>query len=420
MNVRLLMFSSRSGTWLEEQNASTRVIALPWRTAADWLWYCPPESGYSHLQERYMTLRKAFFYLIMLTLQIALVEGILQAYYRITNGDYLAERVDLPIFAPDQHRIYRVQSNLDYPHHTNEFSVAYYTDSFGFRADSPNKEMSIEKPDGTYRIMFLGPSFNFGTANNYEDIYITLIGNGLVAPDADIEVINVGTPSQPPRFQLCWLQALGHKFQPDLIVQTVYGDPLLVETSCDMTGSLPIVEDGHLYSQAPTFRLWFIAKAKQSAIVFYTWYLYQTVFAPEKMEKGLGTAFYKEGPADAVDAEGIIEPYNDYIDFIKSAAGDQVKTAFLYIPFSYVVHPEDSARFAHKGVSAPGEIRELSARINRVLAENSIIYIDPTEPLVDMAASNRMYYFLDVHFNAAGNKVLADQAIPALQRLINE
>jgi hypothetical protein len=367
-----------------------------------------------------MTLRKTFFYLIMLTLQIALAEGILQAYYRITNGDYLAKRVDLPMFAPDPHRIYRVQSNLDYKHHTNEFSVAYYTDNFGFRAASPNKETSIEKPDGTYRIMFLGPSFNFGTANNYEDIYITLIENGLVAPDADIEAINVGTPSQPPGFQLCWLQALGNEFQPDMIVQTVFGHPLLIETTCDMSGSLPIVKDEHLYSQTPTFRLWFIARAKQSAIVFYTWYLYQTVIAPEKMEKGLGTEFYKEGPVDTVDAGEILDSFNDYIEFVENVAGDQVKTAFLYIPPSYVVHPEDRGRYAHGEVSAPDEIRELSARIKSLLAENSIVYIDPTDALIDKAANNRMYYFLDIHFTAAGNKVLADLSIPVLQRLINE
>ena len=367
-----------------------------------------------------MTLRKTFFYLIMLTLQIALAEGILQAYYRITNGDYLAKRVDLPIFAPDQHRIYRVQSNLDYKHHTNEFSVTYYTDNFGFRSASPNKETDVEKPDGKYRIMFLGPSFNFGTANNYEDIYITLIGNGLVAPDADIEVINVGTPAQPARFQLCWLQALGYKFQPDMIVQTIYGHPLLVETTCDMSGSLPTIMEGHLYSQEPTFRLWLIAKAKQSAIVFYTWYLYQAIFTPEKMEKGLGTEFYKEGPQDTVNAGEFLDPYNDYIDFVESIVGDQVKTAFLYVPYSYVVHPEDRARVAHKVVKAPDEIRELSARIKSLLAENSIIYIDPTDALVDKAANSRMYYFLDVHFTTAGNKVLANQSIPVLQQLINE
>jgi hypothetical protein len=367
-----------------------------------------------------MTLRKAFFYLIMLTLQIALVEGTLQAYYRITNGDYLAKRVDLPIFSADPHRVYRVQSNLDYEHYTNEFSVTYKTDNFGFRAASPGKKTSIKKPGGTYRIMFLGPSFNFGTANNHEDNFITLIGNGLVAPDADIEVINVGTPAQPTRFQLCWLQALGHEFQPDMIVQTIYGHPLLVESSCDLSGSLPIVEDGHLYSQEPTFQLRFIAKAKQSAIVFYTWYLYQTVFAPEKMEKGLGTDFYKDAPADTVNAEGILNPYHEYIDFVKRAAGDRVKTAFLYIPYSYVVHSEDRARYSHVGTNAPNETKNLSAKIESLLAENSIIYIDPTDALVDKAANSRMYYFLDVHFTAAGNKVLADQSIPVLQRLINE
>lgn len=313
-----------------------------------------------------------------------------------------------------------MQSNLNYQHHTNEFSVAYKTDNLGFRAASPNKETSIEKPDGTYRIIFLGPSFNFGTANNYEDIYITLIGNGLVTPDTDIEVINVGTPSQPPRFQLCWLQILGREFQPDMIVQTVYGHPLLIETTCDMLGSLLIVRDGHLYSQEPTFRLWFIAKAKQSAIVFYTWYLYQAVFSPEKMEKGLGTAFYKEGPRSTVDAEGILSPYNDYIDFVESAVGDQVKIAFLYVPVSYVVHPEDRARFALKEVAAPDKIRELSERIESLLTENSITFIDPTDAMVDKATNSRMYYFLDIHLTPAGNKVLADQSIPILQRLINE
>ena len=366
-----------------------------------------------------MALRKAFFYLIMITLQIALVEGILQAYYRITNGDYLSKRVDLPIFAPDPHRIYRVKSNLDYQHHTNEFSVVYYTDNFGFRAASPTRETNIEKPDGTYRIMFLGPSFTFGTANQYEDMFVTLIGKGLVAPDARIEVINVGTPSQPPRYQLCWLQAMGHKFQPDMIVQTVYGDPLLVEMTCDLSPPLPVVRDGRLYSQEPTFKLWFIARAKQSAIVFYSWYLYQSVFAPEKMEKGLGTELYREGQTDTDNAGEIIAPFNAYIDFFESVVGKHVKTAFLHIPFSYVVHPEDLARFSHLEANAPDEARKLSERTERLLAENSIIYIDPTNALVDAAASSRMYYFLDVHFTAAGNKTVADMAVPVLQGLIN-
>ncbi len=371
-----------------------------------------------------MTSRKTSFHLILLILQIALTlsiaEGILQAYYRITNGDYLAKRVDLPIFTPDQHRIYRVQSNLDYKHHTNEFSVVYYTDNFGFRAANPNKETNIKKQDGKYRIMFLGPSLNFGIANNVEDIYITLIENGLVAPDADIEAINVGTPSQPPGFQLCWLQALGYEFQPDMIVQTVYNNPLLIETTCDTSSPLPIVKNGHLYSKEPTFLLWFITRAKQSAIVFYTWYLYQSIIAPEKMEKGLGTAFYKEEPLGTIDAKGILDPYNDYIDFVKNAVGDQVKTAFLYIPPSYAVHPEDRARYAHGRISAPDEISEQAARTESLLADNSITYINPTYALVDKAANDRMYYFLDIHPTPAGNKVLADLAIPALQRLINE
>ena len=367
-----------------------------------------------------MTARKVFFYIIMVCLQLVFIEGVLQAYYRIVNGDYLARRVDLPIFEADQHRIYRVKSNLSYKHHTNEFSVTYYTDNHGFRSASPRQETRIEKPAGAYRIMFLGPSFNFGTANNFEDIYTTLIGEGLVAPDAAIEVINVGTPSQPPRFQLCWLQALGYQFQPDIVVQTVYGSPQLAESSCDLTGSLPVVDDGHLYSQPPTFRLWFIAKAKQSAIVFYTWYLYQSVFSPENMEKGLGTDFYRTGPADTDNPEEITRPFREFNAFVRNAVGAHVKTAFLHIPYSYVIHPEDLGRFTHLEASAPAEARQLSAKLETLLARDSIMYIDPTDALLEKAKTTRMYYFLDVHFTAAGNKVLADVATPYLQQLINE
>lgn len=365
-----------------------------------------------------MTLRNAFFYLVLVLLQLALVEGVLQAYYRITNGDYLAKRVDLPIFAPDEHRVYRVKSNLHYRHDTNEFSVTYDTDNHGFRSASPEKVTPIEKPANTYRIMFLGPSFSFGTANDYQDMYVTLIGNELVSPGLDLEIINIGTPAQPPRFQLCWLQALGHEFQPDMVVQTIYGEPLLVETGCDMSGPLPVVKDGHLYSKPPTLKLWLVAKAKQSAIVFYSWYLYQTLFAPEKMEKGLGTDFYREAPADTVNDTELLAPYVNFIDFIKRTAGDHVKTAFLYVPYSYVVHPEDITRYAHVGTTAPGETRALAARIESLLADNSIVYVNPTGALIEKAADSRMYYFLDVHFTPAGNRVLAGQAAPALQQLI--
>jgi hypothetical protein len=205
-----------------------------------------------------------------------------------------------------------------------------------------------------------------------------------------------------------------------MIVQTIYGHPLLVETECDLSGPLPVVENGHLYTRQPTLKLRLIAKAKQSAIVFYTWYLYQTVFAPEKMEKGLGTDLYREPPADTVDAGELLNPYREYIDFVRNTVGEDVKIAFLYIPYSYVIHPEDRARYSHGQTIAPGELRRLSAEIESLLAENSITYIDPTAALVDKSASERMYYFLDVHFTPAGNKVLADRAIPALQQLVNQ
>ena len=144
-------------------------------------------------------MRRIFFYFIFVTLQLLIVELALQTYYRISSGDWLIRRVVLPIFQADESRVYRVQANLDYPHITNEFSVNYYTDNLGFRAANPDKITNVEKAEDMYRILFLGPSFAFGTASNYEDMYVTLIAEQLQVEGKAIEVINLGTPAQPPQ-----------------------------------------------------------------------------------------------------------------------------------------------------------------------------------------------------------------------------
>jgi hypothetical protein len=367
-------------------------------------------------------LRKVSFCLIVVVLQLLFMDAVLQVFYRVSNGDWLVRRIAIPIFEEDEYRVYRVKPNLNYEFKTNEFSVKYYTDNFGFRAANSDVVTQIEKPEGVYRVMFLGPSFAFGSANNYEDAYATLIGQGLVKKGMEVEFINVGTPSQPPRLYLCWLARLGYKFEPDLLVQTVYGFPVLFEERCDTHTQL-VIKDGSLYTEDPTVLLRLQAAAKQSAVVFYGWHLYRAV-APAVEEHagvGLGLELYNDATIwlESVSDEGIVKSMSEYLEFVHLAIGDDAKVAFLYVPFSYIAHPDYVVRFSGSKTQPRELLTDFSKRVRKLLGQRGWLYIDPTDALVEAGKSDKMYNYLDVHFTPAGNRVTAEVAIPELQRLID-
>ena len=88
---------------------------------------------------------------ILFLLVVGFLEISLQLFYFANAGDWLAKRTGLPIFEEDPTRCYRLKSNLEYLHATNEFNTWIYTNSQGMRTDSRRLDVSIEKPDDVYR-----------------------------------------------------------------------------------------------------------------------------------------------------------------------------------------------------------------------------------------------------------------------------
>lgn len=139
----------------------------------------------------------------MVIIPVVFTEFVLQLHYRVINGVFLSKRAVIPIYTTDGYRYYRVKSNISYKHKSNEFDVVYYTNNQGFRTDNLKKDVDIEKQENVFRILFLGPSFTFGWANNYEDSFVSKIAANLSVKGKIIEVINLGTPAQPIGYQLC-------------------------------------------------------------------------------------------------------------------------------------------------------------------------------------------------------------------------
>jgi len=363
--------------------------------------------------------RKRFlFILITFVLVTLFAELASQVFYRVSVGRWLWQWWAVPIFTEDPVRVYRVKSNLNYLHKTSEFTARYCTDEFGMLAEPGRAAPPIAKSNDTFRILAFGPSFAFGWGVNYEEAYMNRIAKELRVPGKRVELINLGTPSQPPCYQLKWLKAVGYQYQPDLIVQTCYGEPEAMDSDDTLPTPRPGVKNGYLYpSEKMTASMWARRMRTYSTLLFYGWHFYNVVSRPN-VTAAEGKEFYtKNVPGHAISNDDV-QKYVRYIDFVQSVVTNKPQVIFLFVPLSHVVRPADITRVAHHGVTDPFTVRENTKWITSALGSNHVHMINLTDVLVEHDKSTRMYNLYDIHFTAAGNKVAADYSLPIIQEII--
>jgi hypothetical protein len=366
--------------------------------------------------------RRLLFTAILIGVALLSVEIPLQLYYRISAGEWLFRRTLPPIYEADPLRCYRVKPNLDYVHRTNEFSIHIYSNAQGFRTDERRATVAYEKPPDVYRVLFLGPSFAFGWGSDQEAIYPARIASALRVPGKRVELINLGTPAQPPGPQLCWLEKEGYRFEPDLVVQTSYGDtPTRLNGRCEGTDTCPVIQDSRLYSAPPTPAQRAISIVKNFGTVFYGYYLWNAL-AREPAKPGVGTGkelYGAEGAAAGDDLPAIVGGYRDFVDFVHRVAGPQVQVAFIHIPLSFLVHEGDRARWKHIVDLDPQAARERTRAIIAALKQGGLHVADSLDLLIERGKSERQFYWLDIHLTPEGNRAVADIALPELQELVS-
>jgi hypothetical protein len=372
------------------------------------------------MAERIPLRRRLLFAAILAALAVLSIELPLQLYYRLTAGAWLFQRAQPPIFEVDEERCYRVKPDLDYVHHTNEFTIEIYTNAQSLRTDRARAPVALEKPADAYRVLFLGPSFTFGWGSDHEEAYAARIAAGLRVPGKRTELINAGTPGQGPDLQLCWLAAEGHRYRPDLVVQTTYGqriDPL--PAACPQQPACPFIVDSYLYFSEPTLRRRATAAVRNLGSVFYGFYLYdRLVSRSEEPRVGLGKELYAAPPASAGDLEALVASFRGFEAEVKRLAGGDTRVAFLHLPLSFMVHRGDRARWRHiLDVDPDAEVAATRARVAGLRAAGLVV-IDPFDPLIEAAGRERQYFWLDIHLTPAGNRTVAEAALPVLERLV--
>ncbi len=365
--------------------------------------------------------KKFVFSLILIFLMGIFVEVALQIHYRATVGRWLSELWAIPIFDTDPIRKYRMKSNLEFEHNTREFKATYFTDSQGLRTDERQEDVLPEKSPDTYRILFLGPSFTFGWGVDYEDTYVSLIGAGLKIPGKTVQIKNLGTPSQPIPNQLCWLEEKGKEFQPDLIVQTVYGRVTNIRDKCAIPKMSPSVKNGYLMGpDTNSFKNRLKRVRQKSAILFYGWHLYAQIRSPDEVgnDVGMGTELYDKETTGELsgNVDAIVKTFQNYIDLAEKSVGYEVPVVFIYIPFSYMVRPADIIRVNHKKHASPEKVLAEVSAVAEKLTANGSYFVNPIDALIERDQKERTYYLVDIHFTVAGNQTTAEVAIPVVQQ----
>ena len=162
--------------------------------------------------------KKTAFIIVNLVISIFTLELILQLTYKLTAGDYLINRANIPIYQSDNYSCWSLKKNLNISHKTNEFNYNIYSNNLSHRVK--DKSYSKFKIKNGKTVLFLGPSFGFGWGVEYEKSYAYLIGEYYKKNDFK-NIINASVPGHLPSQQLCWYLREGYKYKPDVIVHTL-------------------------------------------------------------------------------------------------------------------------------------------------------------------------------------------------------
>lgn len=356
----------------------------------------------------------------------AVVEIALQVFYFVTAGDFLFRRVALPLYQSEQFAGFMNRPNLSFDHHTNEFRARYYTNSAGFRVARPGIEYSVAKPADTYRVMLLGPSFAYGWGVEYDKSFAAQLPRFLAergfAKGRRIELINAGVPAMYAAPQRIWYEKIGKKYQPDLVIQFVYGS---MAVSSSTAPRFVVDGNGHLTEMALTVPQRWRERLKQLASVFYGWRVWTELDARLNARTtegdapviGAGRELHQ---ASRFDPGGSEE--RDAIRFYELLAqtvrGSGAQLEIVYFPLSYGVHPRDESRWRHLGLKDVQAQKAYDAAFMSYLNERGIPGTDISHALRLAAAKDgqRLYYWLDIHWTPEGNAAAASAVAAALAK----
>ena len=160
-------------------------------------------------------MKKVFFILIIILINLAVVIAAGEMYARIKHGDRLDMQAEESAYRRADFRLHHsLIPGSRGRSMTGEWDVEYRINGLGLR----DKEFSIKKQEGTYRILVLGDSFTEGYGVQASERFTSVLQEALKGEDGDYEVINAGVASYSPLLEYLYLKEKGLALDPDMVI----------------------------------------------------------------------------------------------------------------------------------------------------------------------------------------------------------
>ncbi|MCH7885305.1 MAG: SGNH/GDSL hydrolase family protein [Planctomycetes bacterium] len=130
---------------------------------------------------------------------------------------------------------------------SREFDFSYRTNSAGFR----DREHTLEKPAGVFRIVAVGDSFSWGAGAAFEETYLVRLEallNRRSHGHPEVEIIKAGQPRYFPEMERHLLEHYGMAYEPDLVLVTFLPNDV-VDTVKGVEALRPSRREGYLLSR---------------------------------------------------------------------------------------------------------------------------------------------------------------------------
>ncbi|HEV2852143.1 MAG TPA: SGNH/GDSL hydrolase family protein [Thermoanaerobaculia bacterium] len=274
------------------------------------------------------------------------------------------------------------------PSASGEFSFETRHSSLGIR----DVEHSAKKPPGTFRILGLGDSFTYGTGAAFEDTYLVRL-EGLLnrRPGAHpkIEIIKAGIPRYFPEPERLFLEHYGLAFEPDLVILTFVPNDV-IDTQQGLDAVKP-TDDGFLMTREASelggLGHWFFLHSHAARMVLTRWVAHR-IWAKSPI---FGDDVFVANGRHEKAWRRVEEEYRRMADLAGHRGARLV-----------IVHIPDHGSWDRPGASYP------ATRLSAWAAANGAFFIDTMPALAAASSSEKLYWDIDPHCNAAGYRVVAE------------
>ena len=340
---------------------------------------------------------------------------------------------------------------------TKEWDLEFKVNSQGLR----DKEYSIQKPAGVYRIIMLGDSFVEGYGVNLEDNYGKVLEKMLNENSGKkIEVINAGISGWSPLSQYLYLLEYGIKYQPDLVIlnfnSTDFFDDYEFYSRLtneakqileqDQKQQLTQAKEAKKISQSKIFTpkpLYTESVNDPQNIPFVSdrikfflnknFYVYHYLTRSIKLALGRATTIEVSPKSDRGKMEKDLfaitrtdniseykelfkRPQEDILRMKKIVEGNNSQLMVLLIPHGHMVGGNQWTIGRTPWGFEKGKIYSSQSlkEISRWAQETGIETFDLTPNLREASKSQKLYFDFDGHWNKNGNKVVAETLLAVL------